>query len=445
MDKWIGQYQVVSLLGEGGMGAVYRARDPRFDRDVAIKVLHEQFQRDAGVVERVKSEAVIQAKLNHPHVVSVLDDLIREAGGPLPLERVKRLMDQVLSAMAYAHAQGLVHRDIKPSNILVQRLEHQEYAKVTDFGIARILGSEKVRTATGAKMGTLAYMSPEHVQSPKGVDARSDIYSLGVVLHEMLAGRAPFDADSEYALMRMIVEAAPASLARGMASAEGAELGAVADKALAKAAAARYQSCEEMRAALCVWGHSAPAPRTTATPAAPRPKGRVGIGVGAVPVPGVAPPGPGTHAVPLRSPSSPTSVKARSRWEVAVLLSAGLGLAGLAFFVARPRDAAPAGGAEAVRTLALDPEVVTPATYLRVVGLGPDGVLELRAEPNPNSWVVGQIPSDSAQFVSSGRKVVREGGRDVNWFLVLHTESADGRAAATGPSIEANSRRRRET
>lgn len=95
-----------------------------------------------------------------------------------------------------------MHRDIKPSNILIQHLEGQEYAKVTDFGIAKILGSEKVRTATGAKMGTLAYMSPEHVQSPKGVDSRSDMYSL----YELLTSRVPFDADCEYDLMRAIVE-----------------------------------------------------------------------------------------------------------------------------------------------------------------------------------------------------------------------------------------------
>ncbi|MCL4818297.1 MAG: serine/threonine protein kinase [Vicinamibacteria bacterium] len=269
MDR-IGSYEVLGLLGEGGMGAVYRGRDPRFDREVAIKVLHDQFRRDPGVVERFKSEAVIQAKLNHPHIVSVLDfvaddvhlaivmehvegppldEVIRAAEGPLPVDRAVRLMDQVLSAMAFAHKRGLVHRDIKPSNILVQHLEGQEYAKVTDFGIAKILGSEKVRTATGAKMGTLAYMSPEHVQSPKGVDARSDVYSLGVVLYEMLTGRVPFDADSEYGLMRAIVEQ-PAPRVRAGSRGASEAVVAVVDRALAKEPTQRFQDCEAMQQAL---------------------------------------------------------------------------------------------------------------------------------------------------------------------------------------------------
>jgi serine/threonine-protein kinase len=294
----IGSYEVVDLIGEGGMGAVYRGRDPRFDRPVAIKVLHPQFQRDPGVVERFKAEAVIQAKLNHPHIVTVLDFVaepgalaivmefvdglplgnIVEAKGALAIDRTVRLVDQVLSAMGYAHKRGLVHRDIKPSNILVQSIEGEEYAKVMDFGIAKILGSEKLRTATGAKMGTLAYMSPEHVRSPKHVDARSDIYSLGVVLFELLTGCVPFDAETEYELMRRIVQEAPPD-PRSLTASLPEALTAVVARALAKDPAERYHSCEEMRRALALvrsGGERVPAPapapaRALAPSAAPAP------------------------------------------------------------------------------------------------------------------------------------------------------------------------------
>jgi hypothetical protein len=270
MTKRIGSYEVLDPIGEGGMGAVYRGRDPRFDRLVAIKVLHSQFQRDPGVVERFKAEAVIQAKLSHPHIVTVLDfvagsdtlaivmeyvdgqpldTLIEQAAGPLPVERTVRLMDQVLSAMGYAHKRGLVHRDIKPSNILVQPIEGQEYAKVMDFGIAKILGSEKVRTATGAKMGTLAYMSPEQIQSPRSVEARSDIYSLGVVLYEMLTGRLPFDAESEYELMRQAIEC-PMPEVRAIVPGCPPALSRVVAQATLKRPADRYSDCDEMWRAL---------------------------------------------------------------------------------------------------------------------------------------------------------------------------------------------------
>jgi hypothetical protein len=287
MQSTIGGYEVQDLIGDGGMGAVYRGRDPRFDRLVAIKVLHPQFQRDPGVVDRFKAEAVIQAKLSHPHIVTVfdfvagpdtlaivmeyvdglpLDTLVERAAGPLPLPRTLHLMDQVLSAMGYAHKRGLVHRDIKPSNILVQSIESQEYAKVMDFGIAKILGSEKLRTATGAKMGTLAYMSPEHVRSPKHVDARSDVYSLGVVLYEMLVGQVPFDADSEYELMRQIVEDQPRELhSFGSSLPEG--LAAVLESALAKDPDRRFASCEQMRQALAATTPGNPS--FLSTPAAP--------------------------------------------------------------------------------------------------------------------------------------------------------------------------------
>ncbi|MCL4818291.1 MAG: serine/threonine protein kinase [Vicinamibacteria bacterium] len=316
----IGSYEVLELLGHGGMGAVYRGRDPRFDRSVAIKVLHEHFRLDSGVVERFKSEAVIQAKLKHPHIVSVLDfvaddrhlaivmehvegqpldELIRDRG-PLTVARAVPLMVQVLRAIGLAHRQGVVHRDIKPSNILVERVDGEDHAKVTDFGIAKILGAEKLRTATGAKMGTLSYMSPEHVQSPKSVDARSDVYSLGVVLFEALTGRVPFDADSEYELMRAIVER-PVEQSLGTNGAVPARLRAVLSRAMAKAPGARYGSCEEMAEAL-----RGAHPVAAQAERPPKP---------AVATQSPAPPAPFSLAAPLSQPQAslePSSVPGHS-------------------------------------------------------------------------------------------------------------------------------------
>lgn len=183
----VGGYEILGRLGEGGMGTVYRARDPRFDRIVALKVLFPHLASNPEIAERFKSEAVIQAKLSHPHIVSVFDFIadgqqlafvmelvegdpldvwIERAGGPLPIDWCLEVMDQVLDAIGHAHDHGLIHRDIKPSNIIVSERRGKPYAKVMDFGVAKILGSEKLRTATSAKIGTLAYMSPEYIQSP---------------------------------------------------------------------------------------------------------------------------------------------------------------------------------------------------------------------------------------------------------------------------------------
>jgi tRNA A-37 threonylcarbamoyl transferase component Bud32 len=269
----VGTYELRDLIGEGGMGAVYRGRDPRFDRPVAIKVLHPHFQRNPDIVARFKAEAVIQAKLNHPNIVSVLDfvaddqhlaivmefvegipldRMIEQGNGPLDPDLVVDLFGQALSGIGFAHSKGLVHRDLKPSNILVQTFDDGDLlAKIADFGVAKILGTEKLRTATTAKMGTLAYMSPEHLRSPKCVDARSDLYSLGVTLFEALTGRVPLDADTEYELMRQIVET-PVPPARSLNASLPPAFDAILARATAKDPAERYQSAAAFRDALRV-------------------------------------------------------------------------------------------------------------------------------------------------------------------------------------------------
>lgn len=270
MRQTIGQYEVLEILGQGGMGTVFKGKDPRFDREVAVKMLHTQLLRDPEVTERFKAEAIIQAKLSHPNVVTVydfvsepeclamvmelvpgfaLDTLIERTGGPLSIDWSLDVLRQVLSAMGFAHEQGLVHRDLKPSNVLVREIDGEPIAKVVDFGVAKILGSEKLRTATSAKMGTLCYMSPEQLRSPKAVDQRTDIYALGVMLYEMLSGRLPFEADTEFEAMRQTIEDPPTPL-RVVNPKVPANVAAVIDRALAKDLESRFQSCQEFAAAL---------------------------------------------------------------------------------------------------------------------------------------------------------------------------------------------------
>ena len=328
----IGPYEVLGLLGHGGMGAVYLARDPRFGREVAVKVLHGQFLLDPGVVERFRAEAVIQAKMNHPNVVTVhdfiaepgllaivmervqgrsLERVISDAAAPLSPRRCVTLMSQVLSALAYAHRRGLVHRDLKPANIVVQDLDGEEIAKVMDFGIAKILGTEKLKTATGATMGTLSYMSPEQVKSPKNVDARSDVYSLGATLYEMATGQLPFEADSEFEVQRKIVYEAPRR-PRELSPGLPGSLEAVIERAMAKGPSERFQSCEEFREAL---GDSSTAPleansRRRSPPPLRSPQAETGI-------PGQPPPVAvgGSYVDAVRLPPAP-AIRGTTKWVI---------------------------------------------------------------------------------------------------------------------------------
>jgi serine/threonine protein kinase len=269
MPEFIGRYEVLSVLGDGGMGTVYKARDPRFDRIVALKVLHPQLQRDPGTLERFKIEAVIQAKLNHPHIVVVYDfleegsqvalvmqhapgkalDRLLQEQGRMPIARAVALLVQVLDAIQYAHENGLVHRDLKPANILVESTEVGDFVRVTDFGVAKVLGATRGRTATGARIGTLDYMAPEQLRHPKDVDGRADIYALGVVLYELLTGVVPFDDDTELGLMQKIVES-HIDLPRSREPSIPTALEEVILRAMAREPHARFCNCRDFRAEL---------------------------------------------------------------------------------------------------------------------------------------------------------------------------------------------------
>jgi hypothetical protein len=220
----VGSYKIVDRIGEGGMGSVFKGIDLMLEREVAIKVLRPELARRADIVERFRTEAVALARLNHPNIATLfnffrqgddyfmvmefvrgetLDELMWKHG-PLPADFALRVFCQALEGIDHAHKMGIIHRDIKPANIMVTPAG---LTKVMDFGIARMLGTARL-TMHGGVVGTAEYMSPEQVQGLE-TDARSDIYSLGIMLYEMLTGRAPFSGKSEYESMRLHIESAP--------------------------------------------------------------------------------------------------------------------------------------------------------------------------------------------------------------------------------------------
>jgi eukaryotic-like serine/threonine-protein kinase len=258
-----GRYRVLRRIGSGGMADVYCAEDSHLGRHVAIKVLHRRFAQDQEFVERFRREAKSAAGLNHPNVVGVFDrgehegtyyiamelldgQTLKEIVGseaPLLQERVIDLGLQILQAAGFAHSHGVIHRDFKPHNVIVDQRGH---AKVTDFGIARAGASEM--TETGSIMGTAQYLSPEQAQG-HAVTATSDIYSIGVMLYEMLAGRLPFEGDSAVAVALKHLSEPPAPISRWRPDVHPA-LEAVVMAALAKDPGQRWQSAEDLAAGL---------------------------------------------------------------------------------------------------------------------------------------------------------------------------------------------------
>jgi serine/threonine protein kinase/ligand-binding sensor domain-containing protein len=259
----VGAYRILNQIGEGGMAAVYRAHHAAMDRYVAVKVLPSEFAKSETFRARFQQEARLVANLEHPHILPVHDFgesegihyfVMRflEAGTlasliesrPLSLADMDRIFTQIASALAYAHQRGVVHRDLKPSNVLI---DSRGDAFLTDFGIAKLLEGTSKFTTTGTITGTPAYMSPEQAQGEK-LDTRSDIYSLGIVLYEMVTGRVPFDAETPLAVMFKHLNAPlppPSSIKPDVHP----EIERVLLKSLAKAREDRYATADEFIAA----------------------------------------------------------------------------------------------------------------------------------------------------------------------------------------------------
>ncbi|MGB0386277.1 MAG: serine/threonine-protein kinase [Ardenticatenaceae bacterium] len=262
----LGKYQIVKRLGRGGMAMVYEGYQPDLERHVAIKVLHKHLAADPDFVERFRREARAMGQLQHRNLVRLIDfdidndqyymvmefieggtlgDYLKKKA-PLPAEEALYIMGQLTDALGYAHDRGMIHRDIKPANIMFMA-ENGSHAVLMDFGLARILGEDGM-TVTGQMIGTPAYMSLEAVQGDK-VDKRTDIYSLGVVLYEMLTGRTPYIANTPYKMiLKQLHDPLPPPRQVYPALPEAVEQ--VVLKALAKEPNERYQSAQQFYQAI---------------------------------------------------------------------------------------------------------------------------------------------------------------------------------------------------
>jgi beta-lactam-binding protein with PASTA domain len=323
------RYLILRRIGSGGMADVYCAEDTHLGRQVALKVLHRRFAQDQEFVERFRREASAAAGLQHPNVVGVFDrgrhdgtyyiamehlpgrtlKEIVTTEAPLPQEQVVDLGVQILQAAGFAHRHGVIHRDFKPHNVIV---DERGAAKVTDFGIARAGASEM--TETGSIMGTAQYLSPEQAQG-HAVTAASDLYSIGVMLYEMLAGRLPFEGDSAVAVALKHLSEPPPPISQIRPDVNPA-LESVVMAALAKDPAHRWQSAEDFAEALQAAGtqlaYGAPAPHDTAAFA---------------PVPAAAPP-----ATP--PPGAPDGEHRDRRWLWFTIAALGVALAGFLIYLA---------------------------------------------------------------------------------------------------------------
>lgn len=265
IGEQVGPFQITAQLGSGGMATVFKAYHAALDRYVAIKVLHPAFKQDPNFLSRFQREARIVAKLDHPHIVPVFD--FSEANGQpylvmrfiegetlkahlstrdLTLPEVRRVIKPVAEALAYAHGQGVLHRDVKPSNIL---LTPDGGIYLADFGLARMAQAGESTLSQDSLLGTPQYISPEQAQGQSDLDARTDIYSLGVVVYELLVGRVPYQADTPYAVIHDHIYA-PLPLPRSIKPDFPEVLERVLLKALTKDRADRYASVNEFYAAL---------------------------------------------------------------------------------------------------------------------------------------------------------------------------------------------------
>ena len=319
----VGPYRIITQLGSGGMATVYKAYHAALDRYVAIKVMHQALKQDPNFLGRFQREAKIVARLEHPHIVPVYDFSEHEGqpylvmrfvegetlksrmqAGKLTLAQVMDIMRPVCQALDYAHNQGVLHRDIKPSNILITP---QNGVFLTDFGLAKIAQTGESTLSQDMMVGTPQYISPEQAQGCSDLDARTDIYSLGVVLYELLVGRVPFQADTPYAVVHDHIFT-PLPMPRSLNPALPEPFERVLLKALAKERDDRYTSVSDFLAALeKAAAEAAQAASTVAAPVEP---------------PKAAP----TVVAPTEKPSASAAPSARKSRRTLWIALGGIGL-----------------------------------------------------------------------------------------------------------------------
>jgi serine/threonine-protein kinase len=378
-----GKYRIDDKIDEGGMGCVYRATHVLMEKVVAVKVLHPALAADDKIVQRFTREAKAASRISHPHAINVTDfgesengivylvmeylrgrtlkDVVR-AGGPMTLERTVEIVRQVAGALEAAHHEGVVHRDLKSDNIMLEEATGGDWAKVLDFGIAKIQQTERSvhetdpgLTAPNLIIGTPQYMSPEQCSQASGIDARSDIYSFGVIIYEMLAGHVPFSGDSPTAIMmKHIQEPPPSILDERKDLPEG--VGRVIARALAKSPEDRFQKASELSAALAEAAAEAPAasPAVAAvldterigSPTAPNEPARTTVGrleddeatvVSADHAPAAFAAAAATNGEELPPPVAPLPEPSFSPWRVAVPVIAVVAIVAAVFFAFQRR------------------------------------------------------------------------------------------------------------
>jgi eukaryotic-like serine/threonine-protein kinase len=411
-----GRYRVLSRLGSGGMADVYLAEDQLLGRRLAVKVLHHHFAEDQEFVERFRREASSAARLSHPNIVGIFDrgewndtyyiameyvpgsslkTLVREHG-PLEPAVAIDIVAQILQAARFAHAHGVIHRDLKPHNVI---LDEEGRARVTDFGIAQAGASEM--TMTGSIMGTAQYLSPEQAQG-HAVSATSDLYSVGVILYELLTGIVPFDGDTAVAIAFKQVSAQPIPPSSANPAVPPA-LDEVVLRALAKDPSQRYADADEFIAALQSVRGSLPEATATAAFATPIPMTAAEQGTashGAVPAgvalsTGVRPPAlllPPDGSAPGRPPGAPASESERRpssrrrRWRWAIVALAVAAAVAAALLLAR----SPSTATLKVPKVIGQSEAAASET-LRLAGLVPVPALTASATV-PAGTVLAQTP-----------------------------------------------------